>query len=141
VSAANVELVRSLYESWQRGDFSSSDWADPEIEFVNVDGPNPGRATGLVGMAEGWREFLGAWEGFGIEADEYRALDDTRVLALVRPTGRGKTSGLDLGHVRSKAAALFEFRGGKVRRLVYYWIRDRALVELGLAPEPSAHES
>jgi ketosteroid isomerase-like protein len=121
MSHENVEIIRSLYSAWERGDFSSAEWAHPEIEFVSVDGPAPGSWTGPAGMAEGWRDFLSAWEEFGIEPDEYLELDDVRVLALVHVSGRGKTSGLDIGQMRGKgAAALFDVRGGKVTRLVFY---------------------
>jgi hypothetical protein len=48
-------------------------------------------------MAEGIRSFLGAWEEYRVEADEYRELDDERVLVVHHVSGRGKTSGLDLG--------------------------------------------
>jgi ketosteroid isomerase-like protein len=134
MSQENVNLVQSLYADWQRGNFSAADWAHPEIEFVSVDGPAPGSWTGPAGMAEGWRDFLSAWEEFGIEPDEYLALDEERVLALVHVSGRGKTSGLDLGQMRGKgAAALFDVRGGKVKRLVFYWDRGRAFADLALS--------
>src|SRR4051812_31214505 len=129
----NLDLVRSLYTAWQHGDYGSNDWADPSIEFVNADGPNPGRWTGVGGMAEGWRDFLSAWEGFRLEVDEYRELDDHHVLALVRQGGRGRASGVQLEEMQTEAAALFRVREGKVTALVYYWDRDRALADLGLA--------
>ena len=86
-------------------------------------------------MEEGFRDFVAAWEGFSMEAEEYRELDDDRVLVLVSFAGRGKTSGLQLGHMRTKAAEVFHLRGGKVTRFVSYWDRERAFVDLGLVSE------
>jgi ketosteroid isomerase-like protein len=141
VASANLDLVRSLYAAWERGDFSSVDWAHPEIEFVIADGPAPGSWRGLAGMAEGFRDFLRAWEEVRLTVEEYRELDDGRVLALGKYSGRGKTSGLELGEMRPRTAGLFHVRGGKVTRLVLYWDRERAFSELGLAPEGGSSPS
>jgi ketosteroid isomerase-like protein len=129
----NLDLVRSICSAWERGDYSSVEWADPEIEFVTADGTEPGSWAGLAEMAEGMRAFLSAWHDAGAEATEYRELDGERVLALVHFSGRGKTSGLDLGQLDSKGAFLFKFRAGKVARFVRYFNRDRAFADLGLA--------
>ncbi len=134
MTSANVELVRSIYESWERGDFSSAEWAHPEVQYVGSDGPDRGTSTGLAQMAESFRNWLGVWEGFRLAADEYRELDETRVLVLDHLSGRGKTSGLELGQIQAKGAWLFHLRGGKVTRLVRYSDRERALADLGLAP-------
>ena len=130
--SANLDLVRSIYADWERGDYSSAEWADPEIEFVMADGPSPGRWTGLSGMAEGWRTWLETWEEFRQEADEHRTLDEEHVLVFFHSTGRGKTSGLDLAQMHSAGAGLFHVRDGKVTKFVVYLDRDRALADLGL---------
>lgn len=141
MASANVELVRSIYADLERGDFSSSDWAHPEIEYVIADGPAPGTWKGLAGMAEGWRSFLSAWEGFRPEANEYRELDAERVLVLSRYSGRGKTSGLELGQIGTKGATVFHVRGGKVIRCIQYWDRERAFADLGLPSEAGSPAS
>jgi ketosteroid isomerase-like protein len=138
MSSANLDLVRSICAAWESGDYSSVEWADPEIDYVFADGPTPGTWTGLAGMAGVWRDWLSAWEDLNVEADEYRELDDERVLVLSRYSGRGKTSGLELGQVGAKAATLFHIRDGKVTRFVGYWDRERALADLGLASERDA---
>ncbi len=131
MALANIDLVRSIYATWGRGDFSSVGWADKEIEFVIVGGPDPGSWTGVAGMAEGWRGWLSAWDHYNAEADEYRELDGDRVLVLGRMRGRGKTSGVS---VETEFANLLWIRDGKVMRLCLYSNRDRALADLGLAP-------
>jgi ketosteroid isomerase-like protein len=135
MSSANVKLVRSICEAWERGDYSSLEWAHPEIEFAIADGPSPGRWRGIAGMVEGMRDFLSAWENYRVKAEEFRVLDDERVLVLERFGGRGKTSGLDVRHMRAKGASLFHVRSGKVVRLVDYIDRDHAFADLGLALE------
>ena len=133
--SANLDLVRSIYADWEHGDFSRTDWADPEIEYVIADGPDPVSATGLENAAAAWRGVMSGWEELRAEADEYRCLDDERVLVLFRRGGRGKRSGLEVAQIGSKGAQLFHLRDGRVTTLVWYWDRDRALADLGLAPE------
>jgi ketosteroid isomerase-like protein len=130
----HVRLARSIFDAWESGDFSSTDWADPEIEWVTVDGPAPGRWTGVVGMAEASRDWIDTWEHYHVKAREYRELDSERVLVLFDYGGRGKTSGIDLGALGSSGAGVFHIRDHKVRRIVAWWEQERALTDLGLAP-------
>jgi ketosteroid isomerase-like protein len=92
-------------------------------------------------MGHGVREFLSAWEAFRLEADGFRELDTERVLVLDHRSGRSKTSGLELGQMRTKGARLFHIRDGKVTRLVVYFDRERAFADLGLAPDADAADS
>jgi ketosteroid isomerase-like protein len=141
VSSANLDLAKSLYAAWERGDWSSAGWAHPEIEYVIADGPSPGSWTGLAGLAEAWRSILSAWEDFRIEATEYRELDDERVLVLHNFSGRGKTSGLEIGQMSARGASLFHVHRGKVTKAVTYLDRERALADLGLVPDAGSPHS
>jgi ketosteroid isomerase-like protein len=138
MSAANVELVRSILTAWEQGEYGHAEWAHPAIEYLIADGPAPGRWTGLAGMVEGARANLDAWEDFRFRADDYRELDNNRVLVLVRWSGRGKRSRVELEQMRTAGAQVFEVRAGKVTHFVHYWDRERAFADLGLAPEAEA---
>jgi ketosteroid isomerase-like protein len=130
----NLSLVRSIYAAWERGDYFSGSgaWIDPDIEYVIADGPDAGRWQGRAGLIEGARVILRAWEDWRPEAEEYLELDDGRVLVLAQFSGRGKTSGLEVGEISATGANLFYVRGDRVWKLVLYWDRDRALADLGL---------
>jgi ketosteroid isomerase-like protein len=130
MSQENVGLVRSIYAAWGHGDFSSADWADREIEFTFVDGPEPGSWTGPEAMAERYGQWLSGWKDFRAEAEDLIVVDSTRILVLVLNSGRGRASGLELE--QRSVANLFEIRDGKVMRFALYWNRERAFADLGL---------
>jgi ketosteroid isomerase-like protein len=125
----NLDLVRSIYADWERGDYGRSDWADTEIEFVIADGPAPAEARGIAAMANAYRGLLQGLEHVRSQAEEYRELDGGYVLVLNRVGGRGKESGLASD---GRGVDLFCIVDGKVTRLVSYFHRGRALADLGL---------
>jgi ketosteroid isomerase-like protein len=133
MSQENVELVRAICTPWERGDFSASEWAHPEIEFVLADGPTPGTWVGVPAMTAAWREALSAFDGLDVRVERYLAIDDERVLVLMHNSGRGKASGFELGELQTRGANVFHIRDGKVTRLVAYWDRARALEAVGLS--------
>jgi hypothetical protein len=55
----NTDPVRLIHVDWERGEFTSTAWEDPEIEYVLADGL--GSWTGLEGIAEGSRDRMSAW--------------------------------------------------------------------------------
>jgi ketosteroid isomerase-like protein len=127
----NLDLVRSIYADWERGDYSSANWADPEIEWTAVGGPEPSSGTGVATLDVAWRDFLEAWGEYRQVAEAFRALDIHRVLVLIRVRARGRASGL-IAEGGTKAATVVRIRDGKVTKLDIYWDRDRALADLGL---------
>jgi ketosteroid isomerase-like protein len=92
-------------------------------------------------MAEGWCEIASAYVDWRMPVDEYRELDEERVLVLVRMAARGKTSGIDVRELAQRPAHLLYVRDRKVTRFVGYWDRDRAFADLGLAPEDGSPAS
>ena len=127
----NLDLVRSIYADWERGDFSHVEWAHPDIEYTGVDGLTPGTGYGLAAMGAYWRYFMEDWSDFRAVAEEYRELEDEQVLVLHWFGGRGKTSGVEVASTGSRGACLFRVVDGKVTRLLLYSVRDRALADLG----------
>jgi ketosteroid isomerase-like protein len=128
----NLDLVRSIYADWERGDFNSGDWAHPDIEFVVAGWLASGTSTSVETMAERSRELQDVWRDFRVEAVEYRELDVERVLVFFLGRGRGKTSGVEAEHLQTQGANLFHIRDGTVTRLVLYFDRSTALADLVL---------
>jgi ketosteroid isomerase-like protein len=135
MTAANVDLVRAIYESWEQGDFSRTpEWAHPEIECVSFGGPVAGAYTGTAAIEDGWRALLDTLDEPRPQAQEYRDVDEERILVLGCLRGREKSGGAEVEQLR---ANLFRIRDGKVVRLIFYSDRGRAFADLGLTPDPA----
>ncbi|MCW3030496.1 MAG: hypothetical protein JWM66_629 [Solirubrobacterales bacterium] len=87
--STNLDLVRSIYADWERGDFGAAEWADPEIEFAFADGPEPGHWTGAQEMAARYGAWLSGWKDFRAKPEELIVVDSTRILALVQNSWAG----------------------------------------------------
>lgn len=61
MASANLDLVRSIYAASERGEFNPVEWARPEIEYVQADGPTVARWSGVAGLTDGFRDFESAW--------------------------------------------------------------------------------
>jgi ketosteroid isomerase-like protein len=130
MASENLDLVRSVYADWERGDFSRTpQWADEGIEWARFGGDGAGAWTGHDAIMHVVGEILSGFDDVRAHADHYEEIDQERVLVLTRWGGRERESGTEVELLR---ANLFRIREGRVVRLIFYWDRNRALADLGL---------
>jgi ketosteroid isomerase-like protein len=131
VGQDNIELLRTLYEHWERGDFAATaEFFDSEVEFTRTGSElTAGEWRGFDEMRATFAEYMQAWEDLQSKAERFIDLGDDRVLVLERQTARGKTSGVV---VENELGWLFTLRDGKIVRLEGYWHRAEAMRAAGL---------
>ena len=118
-----VEVVRSIYERWGRGDFRAGvELYDPDIELVlRPEFPESGTYRGPERIRRYMREdFLSDLEHASIAAEEFVDAGD-RVVVRVHQQATGPESRLTVG---MRYYQVWTFRGGCVVRIES--IRDRA---------------
>jgi ketosteroid isomerase-like protein len=130
MSQENVEIVRRLVESWERGDWGAgSELFDDSCEVVFSTSAFLDTGEYHVGREAlgAWMNFTAAFENVVTDVDQIVEAGD-RVVVLARVRGRGRASGAD---VDAKVGAVFRLRGGKIIR---YELTDRreALEAAGL---------
>jgi ketosteroid isomerase-like protein len=125
--SSNLELVRSIYADWERGDFSRVDWADPEIEYAIADGPDPGTVRGLAAMTGRAREQLRPAKDLKLMPLEIRELDGERVLVLIGSSARGKSSGIE---IQFQQTHVLHVRDGKIAQITIHYERTPADLEV-----------
>jgi ketosteroid isomerase-like protein len=93
MSEENVELVRQVYEAWNRGDLEwllEHSTADAEFRTAQLFPDTDPSYRGQERFREFWKTFREAWDTFTIEAERLEPIGDDRVLALLRFHGVGR---------------------------------------------------
>jgi ketosteroid isomerase-like protein len=103
---------------------------DMEVEFISSTGGmlRP-TAYGPEGFAQGWGDWLEAWDSYQIETEELLDAGDD-VVALVRVRAKTKREAVAVEH---RPAAVWSVREGKIVRVRFFLERERALEAAGLA--------
>jgi ketosteroid isomerase-like protein len=126
-----LEKLEALYEDWSRGNFSGhADFFHPEMKAETFGMGEPIRSGSYDEFIDNMREWLSTWERpLTIEAEDFIQVGD-RILVLVRWTGRGKGSGVE---IEGRGAHLWIFHDGLVVGHETYRDRDeaRAALEAG----------
>jgi ketosteroid isomerase-like protein len=132
----NVEIIEGMLEAAERGDWDTTMAAyDPAVELDQSRFPDGGIYSGREGVRKFFEEWFGAWEELRVESQGVVAVPDGRVISLIRISGRGKESGVE---VTMEAADVFTLRDGKVIQMTGYPERAEALEAVGLS-EQNAH--
>ena len=130
MSAQNVEAVRRSWDGFNRGDLDAF-FADTAEDIEFEEDPALPEAGVFRGRREISRYIASFQEGMAdhrFELEDVRDLGD-RVLALLKETGRGASSGVD---VQQRPAFVYEFRGGLIVRVRAYLDRSQGLASVGL---------
>lgn len=116
MSEENVELLREMFEAWNRGDYDAArGFFDPDVEAECSLGTDlDGTYSGHAGIAKLMR-FWGAFGTFRSDIERYMPVGDA-VVMLLNHHATGKSSGID---VETSNWQAFTIRN---RRIVWYGI-------------------
>jgi hypothetical protein len=132
MSRENVEQVRRGYDAFARGAIEEIlELMDPDVDWQPAIAPVLGVES--VRGREGVRRFFteDLFEGFDQFRAEPLSFEDfgDSVLVMVRYTGRGESSGIEMDQT---FATVFTLRGGKTVSMHDYPTRREALEAVGL---------
>ena len=95
MSQENVDVIRRVYELWNRGDLSAAvEMLDQHVVWNAYVYLPDSRTRHGAGEVQQWAgEFAEAWGEIQVQIERLEGVGDDLVLALVRMTGRGRGSG------------------------------------------------
>jgi len=129
MSEENVELIRSVYEPLNRGDWDAVfRHAHPEFEITTQRDPAAGTYRGHEAVLKQVQDLLSPFESWSAEPEEYLEAGD-RVVVLVKGRARPKSSSVD---VEIRIAHLWTVEGGTILSLEIFAVREEALEAAGL---------
>jgi uncharacterized protein len=131
MSEADIEMLRSGYEAFSRGDWEAAlASAHPDLEMKTADRvTSPGTYRGVAVVTRFLQDFLEPFEEILIEPEEFFEKDD-RIVALVRIRLRPRGSS---AVVQNRIGHLWTVRDGKVVGLEIFPEREKALDAVGVS--------
>jgi ketosteroid isomerase-like protein len=132
MSQDNVEIVKEFTRHFQNGDREAwRDYFDPDViwDTSAATMPMAGIYRGHEGVDRFFREWLGAWASYAIEAREYIDAGES-VVIVFRQSGVGRGSGV---RTERDFFAVYDLRGSKVARYRQFESREEALEAAGLS--------
>jgi uncharacterized protein len=129
MSEANVELVRTLYDSFRRNDTPAGlELLDPAVEVHDrPEIPDPQVYRGHEGVLAALQVSQDAFDDLELVPEDFIDAGD-RVVVVFRFRGRGRESGVPIDE---ELAHLWTIRDGKAVRMDVHSSREQALRAAG----------
>ena len=133
MSQANVEVVKRLYDLWERdGVGVVPELMDPTIEWVNPPyAVEPGIRHGYDGFAHAIRAVRDVYSDYQLSARRFYDAGD-RVAVRARVAVHSAVSTVP---VETERGYVFDLRDGKIIRFAWFNAPDEALKAVGLEEE------
>jgi ketosteroid isomerase-like protein len=131
MSQENVEMVRRVIDSINRGRLAIEDVADDfEMDWSNSIGPLSGVNRGREQLNEVFESFRDAWDRLHWEIQEVVDLEGDLVLVVNRIRMRGRTSRAE---VEATGVQVWTICNGKLGGVKLYQSKAEALEAVGLS--------
>ena len=132
MSQENVDRVKQAVEAMNDRNIEAAlKFAHPDVEWQTLEGfPDGGTFRGPEGVLSFFQTWLDTFKGFRLHLERCEALDEHRVLAMLRVSGEGVESGVE---VESPSFfQLLEYRDGLLIRTRMFQTKSEALEAAGL---------
>lgn len=126
MSHPDVDLVRRSFDAWNTGDLDAFlGFLGDDVEWHEIEGRlDRPQSTGRAKLREGLASLFDTWEYYRLDPEEIRPLADGRLLAILRETARGRTSGLE---IEGRWGYVITVRDGAIARVDAYRDPEQAL--------------
>ena len=126
-----MEVVRRVYAEWERGNFWTPEFFDPNVHvrWASPIFAEQAETRGIEALSRAVRGMLDAYEEVTATAERIIETAD-RVVAADVWRGRGKTSGIELD---ARRASVWTISGGTATHVAFYNDRVEGLEAAGLS--------
>jgi len=100
-----------------------------DVELQTPLSPVEGAYRGATGIRRFFSDIASTGPDFRVEIERIEALGSDRVLSLMRITGTGRESGVDMG---AETANVYDLIDGKIKTIAIYRNRDEGRRAAGL---------
>ena len=131
MSAANERTIERAVDAINGRDIDRYlDCCTDDVELRTPAASIEGAYQGAAGIRRFLSDVAAAGPNFQIEIERMEAIGANRVLAFTRISATGRESGVHMG---GETAHIYEFVGGRIRRITVFFDRDEASREVRLA--------